>query len=171
MRISKIELPATIKSIDPNISLASDALREQLHLELNALADELGESVRRRAATYFPPNFTAFVRFSFRVDDNNRAKVTLWIDDPTARWPNSLVSRRAWKLSIPIITHIVKETFEARVKSIQIDIDERKARVTSLASARAWNDPLILTVIVTLIGAGYWLLVHPSIWAWLTRAG
>ena len=30
MRILKIELPATIASVDPDVSLASDLLREQL---------------------------------------------------------------------------------------------------------------------------------------------
>ena len=50
MRILKIELPATITSVDPGVSLASDALREQLRRELEALKEELGESVRRRAA-------------------------------------------------------------------------------------------------------------------------
>jgi hypothetical protein len=169
MRICKIELPATIRSSDPDISLAADGLREQLRRELEALTSELGESVRQRAAAYFPSAFTVFVRFIFWVDDN-RAKVTVWIDDPTLRWPNSLLARRAWALLIPIIAHIVKETFEARVKSIHIDIDEKKARVASFASARAWNDPVILAVGVALISAGYWLLVHPWIWAWLTRA-
>jgi hypothetical protein len=95
--------------------------------------------------------------------------VILWIDDPTVRWPSGLFARRAWKLSIPIVTHIVKETFEARVKSIRIDIDEKKARVASLAPVRGWNDPVILAVIVTLVSAGYWLVVHPWIWAWLAR--
>ena len=89
MRILKIDLPATITSVDPDISLASDALREQLRRELDALKEELGESVRRRAADYFPPDYTVFVRFFFWIDDN-RAKVILWIDDPTVAWPSGL---------------------------------------------------------------------------------
>ena len=113
MRIFKIELPATIESVDPDVSLASDLLREQLRRELDALKEELGESVRRRAIAYFPSDYTVFVRFSFWVDDN-RAKVTLWIDDPTVRWPSGLFARRAWKLSIPIVTHIVKHLRGAR---------------------------------------------------------
>jgi hypothetical protein len=168
MRILKIELSATIASIDPDISLASDTLREQLRRELDALKDELGESVRRRAVAYFPPDYTVFVRFFFWVDDN-RAKVILWIDDPTVRWPSGLFARRAWTLSVPILTHIVKETFEARVKSIRIDIDEKKARVGSLAPARGWLDPVILTVIVTLLTTGYWFAMHPWMAAWLGR--
>jgi hypothetical protein len=171
MRIHKIELPATIASIDPDVSLASDLLRDQLRRELDGLTAELGEGVRRRAVAYFPPDYTVFVRFSFSfwVDDN-RAKVTLWIDDPTVRWPSGLLARGAWKLLVPIVTHVVKETFEARVKSIRIDIDEKKARVASFAPARAWNDPVILTATVTLLSAGFWLFLHPWIWAWLTGA-
>jgi hypothetical protein len=167
MRILKIELPATLTSSDPDVSLASDLLREQLHRELEALRIELAEDVRRRAASYFPPDYTIFVRFFFRVEDN-RAAVILWIDDPTVRWPGGLFARRAWRLSVPIVAHIVKESFEERIKSIRMDIHEKKARVVSLAPLRGWLDPVILTVIVTLISAGYWLLVHPWIWAWLT---
>jgi len=168
MRIFKIELPAAIKSIDPDISLASDALREQLRRELDALTHELGENVRQRAATYFPADFTVFVRFTFQTEAN-RADVTLWIDDPTVRWPSGLFARRAWRLLLPLVTHIVRDTFEARVTSIRIDIDEKKARVVALAPARAWNDPAIVAAVVTVIGAGYWLMVHPWVWGWLRR--
>ena len=168
MRIFKIELPATLTSVDPDISLASDPLREQLRRELDALTHELGENVRQRAATYFPPEFTVFVRFAFFTDDS-RARVTLWIDDPTVRWPGGLFARRAWRLLVPIVIHIVRETFEARVRSIRMEIDEKRARVASLAPARVWNDPVILTAVVTLLGAGYWLFVHPWIWAWPKR--
>jgi hypothetical protein len=68
------------------------------------------------------------------------------------------------------VSHIIKEVFEARVKSVQMDINERKVRVASLAPARGWLDPVILGVVVTLINASYWLLVHPWLWSWLTRA-
>jgi hypothetical protein len=168
MRIFKIDLPATLASIDPDISLASDPLRDQLRRELDALTLELGENVRQRAATYFPPEFTVFVRFAFFTDDN-RARVTLWIDDPTVRWPSGLFARRAWRLLVPVVTHVVRETFEARVRSIRMDIDERRARVTSLAPARAWSDPAILAIAVTLLGAVFWLIVHPWLWALLWR--
>jgi hypothetical protein len=169
MRILKIELPATLTSIDPDVSLASELLREQLHRELDVLKDELGEDVRSRAISYFPSHYTVFVRFFFWVDDK-RAKVILWIDDPTVRWPNGLLARRAWKLSVPIVTHIIKEVFEARVKSIRMDINETQARVASLAPTRAWLDPVVLTVVVMVLSAGYWVLVHPWMWEWLSRA-
>jgi hypothetical protein len=169
MRLLKIELSATLSSSDPDISLTSDSLREQLQRELTALQNELAEEVRRRATSYFPSEYTVFVRFFFWVDDN-KAKVILWVDDPTVRWLSGLFARRAWKLSVPIVAHIVKETFEARVKSIRIDINERLARVVSLAPARGWLDPVILTFIVTLISACYWLVVHPWISGWLSGA-
>ena len=167
MRILKIELPATLTSTDPDVSLASDSLRDQLRRELDALKDDFAEDVRRRATGYVPSGFTIFVRFFFNVDDNS-AKVILWIDDPTVRWPSGLFARRAWRLSVPIVSHIAKETFEARVKSIGITINEKKARVASFAPTRGWLDPVILTVMVALISAGYWLVVHPWMWAWLT---
>ena len=124
MRIFKIELPATIRSTDPDVSLASDGLREQLGRELDALRQELSETVRTRAATYFPSDYTVFVRLSFAVDEH-AARVTFWIDDPNVRWPNGLFARRAWKLSVPIMTHIVKEIFDARLRSVRFD-DQRE---------------------------------------------
>ena len=168
MRILKIELPATIASADPDVSLASDLLREQLRRELDALKEELGESVRQRATAYFPSDYTVFVRFSFWVD-GNRANVTVWIDDPTVRWPSGLFARRAWKLSIPIVSHIVAEVFQARAKSIRLDIDEKRARIVSFAPLRGWQDPAILAAAVALISTGYWLFLHPTMWAWLSR--
>ncbi len=168
MRIFKIELAGTIKSIDPDVSLASDGLRDQLRRELDALTTELSETVRARAASYFPADYTVFVRFFFWVDDH-AAKVTLWVDDPTVRWPTGLFARRAWKLSVPIMTHIVKEIFETRVRSIRFDINERKARVYAFAPSRGWGDPVILTGIVAVATTIYWLLLHPWIWGWLTR--
>jgi hypothetical protein len=168
MRILKIELPATIASADPDVSLASDLLREQLRRELDALKEELGEGVRQRATAYFPSDYTVFVRFFFSVDDN-RADVTVWIDDPTVRWPTGLFARRAWKLSIPIVCHIVAEVFQARAKSISLDIDEKRARIVSFAPLRGWQDPAILAVVVALISTGYWVFLHPWVWSWLSR--
>ena len=63
MRILRFELPAALASIDPDISLASDVLREQLYRELDALKDKLAEEVRQRAIPYFPSDYTVFVRF------------------------------------------------------------------------------------------------------------
>jgi hypothetical protein len=167
MRILKIELPASLTSTDPDVNLTSGPLREQLRRELEALKDDLAEDVRRRAAAYFPPAYTIFVRFFFPVDEA-RATAVLWIDDPTVRWPGGLFARRAWKLSVPIASHIIKETFETRVRSVGINVDEKRARIASLAPVRGWLDPVILAVTLTLVSAVYWLVVHPWIWAWLT---
>ena len=168
MRILKIELPAALASMDPDISLASNVLREQLYRELDALKDNLAEEVRQRAIPYFPSDYTVFVRFFFWVGEN-RVRVILWIEDPTVHWPSGLLARRAWRLSIPIVTHIVKEVFEARVKSIRMDINERKVRVSSLAPVRGWLDPVLLTVVVTAINTVYWLLIHPWLWGPISR--
>jgi hypothetical protein len=124
--------------------------------------------VRARAATYFPSDYTVFVRLSFSVDDH-AAKVTLWIDDPNVRWPNGLFARRAWKLSVPIMTHIVKDIFDSRLRSIRFDVNERKARVGAFAPTRGWTDPVILSGIVALATTFYWLVLHHWLWTWLTR--
>jgi hypothetical protein len=168
MRIFKIELPATLRSIDPDVSLASDGLREQLGRELDALRHELSETVRARAATYFPSDYTVFVRFSFSVDDN-AARVVLWIDDPNVRWPNGLFARRAWRLSVPIMSHIVKEIFEARLRAIRLEVNERKARVAAFGPTRGWTDPVILAGIVAVATTFYWFVLHAWLWGSLAR--
>jgi hypothetical protein len=168
MRIFKIELPATLRSTDPDVSLASDGLREQLGRELDALRHELSETVRARAATYFPSDYTVFVRLTFSVEDN-AARVVLWIDDPNVRWPNGLFARRAWRLSVPIMSHIVKEIFDARLRAIRFDVNERKARVAAFGPTRGWTDPVILTVVVALATTFYWFVLHPWFWGSLVR--
>jgi hypothetical protein len=168
MRIFKIELPATLRSTDPDVSLASDGLREQLGRELDALRHELSETVRARAATYFPSDYTVFVRLTFSVEDN-AARVVLWIDDPNVRWPNGLFARRAWRLSVPIMSHIVKEIFDARLRAIRFDVNERKARVAAFGPTRGWTDPVILTVVVALATTTYWFALHPWLWGSLVR--
>lgn len=160
MRVFKIDLPATLTSLDPEVDLANDAVRDQLHTELGALNGELAEDVRHRVAAYFPPSYTPFVRWQFPAD-RTQASATVWIDDPTVRWPSGLFARRAWKLSIPIISHIVKETFESRLPSVRIDINERKARIVSLAPTRGFLDPVILSVLVALLSTGLWLVAYP----------
>ena len=160
MRVFKINLPATLVSLDPELDLSIDAVRQQLFAELSALNGELGEDMRQRISAYFPPIYTAFVRLQFPAS-GTQSMTTVWIDDPTVRWPSGLFARRAWTLSIPILAHIVKDTLESRLPSVRIDIQERKARIESLDPSRGWLDPLILGVVVTLLSAGLWLYAYP----------
>jgi hypothetical protein len=166
MRIFKIELPATLAASDPEVSLASDIVRDQLQKELDPLKDDLAEGVRQRAAAYFPPDYTVFARFHFV--GSLEAGVTVWVDDPTVRWPSGLFARRAWTLSKPILAHIVKEVFEQRVPAVRIEVNARAARVLALAPARGWLDPVLLTIVVALLSAGLWLVVQPWIVARLS---
>jgi hypothetical protein len=162
MRVFKIDLPATLVSLDPDLDLSVEAVRQQLHRELDALTDELGDDVRQRVAAYFPPSYTTFVRLQLPAGGIH-AIATVWVDDPTVRWPSGLFARRAWTLSIPILSHIVKETFERRLPSVRIDIQERKAKIMSLAPARGWLDPVILAIVVALLSAGLWIIAYPWI--------
>ncbi len=162
MRVFKISLPAALVSLDPELDLSVDTVRQQLFVELGALNGELSEDMRQRIAAYFPPGYTPFVRLHF-PSTGTLSVATVWIDDPTVRWPSGLFARRAWALSIPILAHIVKDTLESRLPSVRIDVQERKARIESLAPSRGWLDPLILGVVVALISAGLWLYVYPWI--------
>ena len=167
MRVFKIDLPATLVSLDPNVDLTVDSVRQQLFGELEALDGELGEDMRQRIAAYFPPGYTVFVRTHF-PPGALQSLITVWIDDPTIRWPSGLFARRAWTLSIPILAHIVKEALESRLPSVRVDVHERKARIVSLAPARGWLDPVILAALVALLSAGLWLYAYPWVVARLT---
>lgn len=167
MRVFKIDLPATLVSLDPNVDLTVDSVRQQLYSELGAIKGEFGEDMRQRIAAYFPPGYTAFVRMQFPASEN-QSVATVWIDDPTIRWPSGLFARSAWKLSIPILAHIVKETLESRLPSVRVDVHERKARIMSLAPARGWLDPVLVAIAVALISAMLWLYGYPWLVAKIT---
>ena len=62
MRVIKIELPATLSPVDPEISLASDEIRAQLYRELANLDSQINDTVRERARSYFPEAYSVFVR-------------------------------------------------------------------------------------------------------------
>ena len=87
-------------------------------------------------------------------------------DWPNVRWPAALFARRAWALSIPILSHIIKEKFEERVQSVSMQIDDKKARITSFAPIRGGNDPVILTAGVLILSGGFWYLVN-----WILQDG
>src|SRR5262245_55201072 len=166
MRILKIEMKATLQSNDPQISLGSDVLREQLFREMNGLRYELGERIRHRAAAYFPPEYSVFVRITFARQDN-KATIHMWIEDPTIGWPAGLLARRAWKLSVPILSHVVKDTFQAGVQNVEMQIADGDARITSFAPTRGWFDPIILTGLVAVFSALYWSYLHTPLKYWL----
>ncbi|MGI9388022.1 MAG: hypothetical protein ACR2OX_11380 [Methyloligellaceae bacterium] len=159
MRILRIDLPAWLKSNNSQINLKSEAVREQLRRDLESLRGELSETIRERASAYFPPDYTIFVRIAFDAK-TGIARATVWVDDPKVRWPAALFARRAWALSIPILSHIIKETFEERVQSISLDINEKKARIDSFTPLRGWSDPIILSTMILLFSGVFWYFVQ-----------
>ena len=162
MRVIKIELPATLGSADPSISLASDQVRTQLFEELRALDSELNETVRQRAKAYFPESFSVFVR-THLAPDMLETRTELWIVDPTVRWPAGLLTRRAWKLFIPILAHVVREAMTSRIERIMFDVREESATVDVLAPTRAWYDPLVIAIVAFVLTTVLWLYIVPQV--------
>ncbi len=160
MRVIKIELPAALTAADPNISLASDDIRAQLFKELKALDTELSETVRQKAKAYFPDSYSVFVRTLLSPD-----KVTttseLWIVDPNIGWPAGLLTRRAWALFIPILAHVVREAMSSRFEGVNFEMKEEAAKITVLAPARAWHDPIVVALAVLAMTTLFWLYVYP----------
>ena len=162
MRVIKVDLPATLRSSDPNITLASDEIRAQLFKELKALDYELSELVRQRAAGYFPASYSVFVRTQL-APDKIGTLTELWIVDPNIRWPAGLLTRSAWRLFIPVLGHVVKETTTQRFPTLEVDMAEADARVTVLAPTRSWRDPVILSGAVFIATSLFWLVASPML--------
>ena len=160
MRIIKLDLPATFRSSDPEISLVSDEIRKQFFVELQRMDQELSEYVRLRAAGYLPPTYSVFVRTQLQPEKTGTL-TQLWIVDPTIRWPVGLLTRSAWKLFVPILSHVVRDTVMERFQGVEVEMREKDARVTVLAPTRSWNDPVILSVGVFVLTSLFWWFVMP----------
>lgn len=160
MRVIKVDLPATLKSADTNITLASDEIRAQLFAELKAMDYELSELVRQRAAGYFPATYSVFVRTQL-LPDKIGTLTELWVVDPNIRWPQGLLTRKAWQLFIPVLAHVVRETTTQRFPTLVVEMAEADARVTVLAPTRTWRDPVVLSGIVFVATSLFWLLGNP----------
>jgi hypothetical protein len=160
MRVIKIELPATMSPVDPNISLASDEIRGQLFQEISALDTEINEVVRQRAKAYFPEAYSVFVR-NLLAPDRVGTVTELWIVDPTIRWPAGLLTRSAWRLFIPIFAHVVQEAMASRLAGVRFHIREADAKIVVLAPTRSYKDPVVVGALVFLLTTIYWVLIHP----------
>ena len=136
MRVIKIDLPASMSPVDPEISLVSDEVREQLFRELAEVDNEMSETVRQRALSYFPEAYSVFVR-TLLLPDRVGVSTELWIVDPTVRWPAGLLTRSAWRLFVPIFTHVVKDALSSRMPGVKFHMREQEAKVTGLAPTRA----------------------------------
>lgn len=162
MRIIKLDLPATYRSADPEISLVSDEIRKQLFKELERMDYEISEYIRQRASGYLPSNYSVFVRTQQRPEKTG-AVTELWIVDPTVRWPAGLLTRSAWKLFVPLLSHVVRDTTLERFQGVEVEMQEKDARVTVLAPTRSWRDPVILSLAVFTLTTALWLYVVPFV--------
>jgi hypothetical protein len=162
MRILRFELLGRLKATHPGIKLESQDVRQQFHREMEGLITELTEAMRKRIAAYLPADYSIFVRMVL-PPTGEATIVMVWVDDPTIRWPAGLLSRRAWKLSVPVLSHAISETFAERIQGVALSIDRRDARVSSYAPMRIWSDPLFGIFAAGSLVTLFWLYVFPLI--------
>jgi len=162
MRVIKIDLPANMSPVDPEISLVSDEVREQLFRELAELDTEMSELVRQKARSYFPEDYSVFVR-TMLLPDRVGVSTELWIVDPNIRWPAGLLTRSAWRLFVPIFAHAVKEAMSSRMPGVKFHMREKDAKVSVLAPTRTFKDPVVLVMATFILTTLYWVLVHPHL--------
>ena len=162
VRILKIEIPGRFVSSDPDISLASDELKQRLFTELEGMRAELVEVIRARLVAYFPAEYEVFVRL--QLDSRATSlKAIIWVDVPHIRWPAGLLARRAWNLSVPILAHVGRDVIRERVEHVELEVDERRSRIFAFAPTRFWKDPLVLILGVAVLASLFWLVIQP--WA------
>jgi hypothetical protein len=162
MRVIKIDLPASMSPVDPELSLVSDEIRNQLFKELAEIDTEMSEVVRQRARSYFPEDYSVFVR-TILLPDRVGISTELWIVDPNIRWPAGLLTRSAWRLFVPIFAHAVQDAMSSRMPGVKFHMREKDARVTVLAPTRTFKDPVVLLVATIILTTLYWLFVHPHV--------
>ena len=168
MRILKIELAGVLQPRSEGMNLESDAVQIQLYRELDQLSTEIAERIRLKAIAYLPAEYAVFVRVAFERA-GNKAFATFWIDDPSVSGVSGLLARRAWKLSIPILSHVFREAVQERLQTLSVDVADSKARIGSFAPTRAWQNPIVVAAAVLLLSALYWLMVHTQLMAILRR--
>lgn len=162
MRIIKLDLPAVYRLANPEISLVAEEIRNQLFQQLEQMDYEISEHVRQRASTYLPRTYSVFVRTQLRPEKIG-AVTELWIVDPTVRWPAGLLTRSAWKLFVPILSNVVRDTTMQRFSGVEVEMQEKDARVTVLAPTRSWRDPVILSAGVFALTSLLWFALVPLV--------
>jgi hypothetical protein len=129
----------------------------------------VAERIRAKAMVYLPADYTVFVRVDF-VREGNRVQVVFWIDDPAVSGVSGLLARRAWRLSLPILSHVVREAMAERLQTLLVEVDESKAKVAAFAPARTWYSPGVIALVVAGLSALYWLYAHPGVAGLVRRA-
>lgn len=162
MRILKIELVGVLQPKSAGLDLNSDAVQAQLYRELDSLRLDIAERIRAKAVAYLPAEYAVFVRVAFERS-GNRALATFWIDDPTVAGFSGLLARRAWQLSLPILSHVFREAVQERLQTLAVEVDDKKSRISSFAPTRAWYSPLAIALTVAALSAVYWLFAHGAL--------
>jgi len=160
MRVLRIELRATLVANNPSVRFDTEGVHRQFYEEMAGLIPELTEVSRKRIASLFPSDYSVFVRMTLQPEADS-ANIRIWVDDPTIRWPAGLLARRAWKLSVPVLSHALSDTFEQRIQGISMQIERSNACITSLAPMRIWSDPVVLIFGIFGLTTVFWLYLLP----------
>lgn len=168
MRILKIELGGVLRPKAEGVDLTAEGVASQLYRELDQLRPDIADRIRGKAMALLPAEYAVFVKTDFS-QAGNKAFATFWIDDPSIGGISGLLARRAWKLSIPVLSHVFREAIQERLQTLVVDVDASRAQITSFAPTRAWHNPLIVAAIVAIVSAIYWLLAHGVIVGALKR--
>jgi hypothetical protein len=112
----------------------------------------LGDDIRRQTASYFPEDYTIFVRVDL-LSGGDHARITYWIATPRMRWSSGLLARRTWGLLLPILQKIAIASFAERLDGMSLVPDQSKTSIRSYAPRRLLTEPIVLAVAIAMLTA------------------
>ncbi|MBL8564306.1 MAG: hypothetical protein JNM89_01160 [Hyphomicrobiaceae bacterium] len=165
-RVLQIVLIAHVRPLNSQIASASELLQAVFQSDAAAIEWSIGETIRQRAAAYFPAEYTIFVRVDL-LDRGDSARVVFWTATPRLSRSAAVFARRSWSLLLPIFEHVTLQGFQERLEGIRVEIIAKSNTVTSFAPRRLLTEPLVIIGAAGLLTTLYWLLVHPNARGWL----
>lgn len=165
-RVLQIVIVGSIRPLNSQIVSASELLSGVIEREAASIEWSIGETIRQRAAAYFPAEYTVFVRVDL-LDKGDGIRVVFWTATPRLRRSAAVIARRSWGMLIPIFEHVTQQGFQERLEGVRLEIVAKSTTVTSFAPRRLMTEPMVLIGAVGLLTTFYWLLVHSNARGWL----
>ena len=166
-RILQIEFEGKVRPVQQPSAAASVATGPQLQQDVPSLIWTLAESIRQRAAAYFPVDYTLFIHVDL-ADVDGRTRVVFWIATPNLSWSAGLLARRSWSMLIPVLQHVIVQVYQEQLAGYTADLDPKRTRIAAFGPRRALTDPVILAASSGLMATGYWLYLLPLSRGWLS---
>ena len=159
MRIIKVEIPATLQMQDPDNTLQSPEVRQQVAAYVRDREPNLAESITVKAREYFSADYSVFT--VLRPDgDKLQLATEIWVVDPSIRSWHAVFARRGWLVILPVLARVTESVLADGLQPVTVVTKADAATVSIYGAMRAWRHPVILGPILVALTSGYWLFLH-----------